>query len=134
MRKTGYAYHIDKQKALIKQSVKVQLVAISILFILMLFAFNCELAVSSLIGGICAIIPNISFALYCFKYRGAQSAKKIISSFYLAEMLKFILVFWFLIISYGLAGSVQWLKPIGILIGFIATYISVIFVMQVTKK
>ena len=133
MRKTGYAYSVEKQKVLIRQSIKVQLISVSIIVIIMLMGQGYELAISSFVGGICAIIPNISFAYYCFMHNGAQSAKKIIGSFYFAEMLKFVLVFLLLIVSYTLAEHLVWLKSVGILVGFIATYTSVMLIPHFTK-
>lgn len=133
MRKIGYAYSVEKQKILIKRSLRVQSVSMLIVFLVVFAGFGYELADSILFGGFCAIIPNLTFAVCCFRHQGAQSAKKIVANFYFAEMLKFFLVFLLLIISYTLATNVQWLDPVGILAGFIIIYASVILVPYVTK-
>lgn len=92
------------------------------------------MAASGIIGSLCAIIPNLCFAVYCFRYKGAQAAKKILASFFFAEALKFILVFSLLWISYSMAGDYKWLSPVGVLAGFIFLYVSILLLPLITKK
>lgn len=88
-------------------------------FILSLFA-----------GGISALVPNAMFALYFFRYYGAKNASKALNNIYLAEAIKFILVFGFLIASY----SSGFFEPKVVFIGFIIVYFSVIFIALFIKK
>lgn len=46
---------------------------------------------SALIGGAIYLIPNIYFALYAFRYRGAHAARYVLLGFYRGEMGKFLL-------------------------------------------
>jgi ATP synthase protein I len=48
-------------------------------------------ALSALLGGIVAILPNVFFARKLFQYRGARAAKQIVNNFYKGEALKIIL-------------------------------------------
>ena len=48
-------------------------------------------AISALVGGLINILPNAMFILITHKYGGAQSAKKIMRSFYLGEVVKILL-------------------------------------------
>ena len=47
-----------------------------------------DVALSILLGGLVAIIPNAYFASKLFKYEGARAARQIVSSFYKGEALK----------------------------------------------
>ena len=83
-----------------KLAQKSQQVAIRILqyqatitvIVALLFLFKSSLAASSaLIGGLISILPNGLFVLVTHSHGGAQSAKKIMSSFYRGEVLKILL-------------------------------------------
>lgn len=134
MRKIGYARSIEKQQALIKKTVKLQCVVIIATVVILMVYFGAYMGRSVFIGGFCAFIPNVSFAIFCFRYRGAQAAKKIVTSFYLAEVLKFVLVFSLLIVSFSLVDYYTWLKPVGILAGFIIVYTSIIFMPKIANN
>ncbi len=55
---------------------------------LLFFADSGTAAMSALVGGLISIIPNGLFILVTHRHGGAQSARKIMSSFYLGEVLK----------------------------------------------
>jgi ATP synthase protein I len=74
-------------------------------------------AISALLGGSIAILPQALFALIYFKYSGARAAKQIINGFYKGEALKIFL-------SVGLFALVFITYPIAPLAFFI-TYITV---------
>jgi ATP synthase protein I len=48
-------------------------------------------AKSVLLGGAVGIIPNILFAILAFRYAGAKSSHKVLSSFYSGEKYKIVL-------------------------------------------
>ncbi|MGB0360228.1 MAG: ATP synthase subunit I [Endozoicomonas sp.] len=58
---------------------------------LALFSLGTYFALSSLLGGLCCALPNAYFILKVFRFRGARSAKKIVSSFYRGEAGKLVL-------------------------------------------
>jgi ATP synthase protein I len=132
--KTGYAYYHQKQKTLIYKSIKLQVIAILLITVIMAWLSGLNIIYSVIVGGLCALIPNIYFAYYSFfhKYNnqyGAREARKILNKMYVAEAIKFILIFCLLTISY----SSEWFKPQGILIGFIFVYINMIFLPLINK-
>ena len=121
LRRTGYAYHRAKQKELIKASIRLQIAVLTVLLIIVKTA-NLQDVLSVFIGGACALIPNIYYALYSFRYIGANQARKVLNSIYLAEAIKFILIICLLSISF----SIKSLIPSGILLGFIVVFGSLI--------
>ena len=58
---------------------------------LLFLAHSGMAAMSALVGGLISIIPNSVFVLVTHRHGGAQSARKIMSSFYLGEVLKILL-------------------------------------------
>lgn len=59
-------------------------------------------ALSAIIGGLIAIIPNMLFARKLFQYQGARAAGQIVKGFYLGEAIKFLstLVLFALVFKY----------------------------------
>lgn len=53
--------------------------------------YGVKVANSVVLGGLVCLIPNMYFASNLFKYRGAQAAKQIVSSFYKGEALKIVM-------------------------------------------
>lgn len=51
-----------------------------------------QAALSALIGGLVAIIPDACFAWMIFRYSGARAARQIVNSFYKGAGLKFLLL------------------------------------------
>lgn len=66
-------------------------VGITAIVTLLFLAYSGMAAMSALLGGLTSIIPNGLFVLVTHRHGGAQSAKKIMSSFYLGEVLKILL-------------------------------------------
>lgn len=72
----------------IKRLLKVELFVILLISLVLLLMMGKQQAVSSLIGGVVAIIPIALFAKKLFYYQGARSARQIVKSFYWGEALK----------------------------------------------
>ena len=66
-------------------------VGITAIVALLFLAQSGLAAISALVGGLTSIIPNGALVLVSHRHGGAQSAKKIMSSFYLGEVLKMLL-------------------------------------------
>ncbi|MBP9722347.1 MAG: ATP synthase subunit I [Gammaproteobacteria bacterium] len=130
-RAIGCAYYYDKQKKLIKSSIKFQFFVLLLLTIVIsIFSggnlyklHNLNKLKSVIVGAFCAIIPNVYFAYCSFRFTGSRNARKVLNGIYFAEAIKFILVFCLLIIAYSIPG----MDKIGVLIGFVAVFISMIF-------
>jgi ATP synthase protein I len=75
------------------------------------------IAYSVLIGGLIYIIPNMYFAFYAFRYRGAQAAQYVLMSFYRGEIGKFLLS------SVGFAITFTLVQPLN-LISVFSAYIA----------
>ena len=69
---------------------------------------------SVLVGGMIYLIPNIYFALYAFRFRGAHAARLVLLSFYRGEMGKFLLS------GVGFAVAFTLVKPLDVLLLFSA--------------
>jgi ATP synthase protein I len=67
---------------------------------------------SVLVGGMIYLLPNIYFALYAFRFRGAHAARFILLSFYRGEMGKFLLS------GVGFAIAFTLVKPLDVLLLF----------------
>ena len=95
-----------------------QELALLLILISVLWPINQVVAYSVFIGGLIFIIPNIYFALYVFRYRGAQYAQKVLMGFYRGEIGKFLLT------SVGFAIAFTLVHPLSVLSVFSA-YITV---------
>lgn len=91
--------------------------------------YNVFIACSLLMGSLCSVIPSVYFAyrtlLYKFKVEG--NPKKFLANLLYAEIVKFLLIGCMLIASFGFAKKLDLLSVTGVLIGFIITYLSVLF-------
>ncbi len=76
---------------------------------------------SALAGGLIAVIPNLYFTSYAFRYRGARSAKLIARAFNRGEAGKFLLIL------VGFGGAFTLVRPISVLALFLV-YIAMIAV------
>ena len=65
--------------------------AMAVLFPIALLPFGTIAAKSAALGGIACLVPSLAFAYRAFRFSGARSAKKILSSFYSGEALKLVL-------------------------------------------
>lgn len=85
---------------------------------------------SAVIGAIIGIVPGLFSAGLLFNKIGAFSAKKVVSTFYLGEVLKFI------ICSGLFTIASQWSKlgPIPLFGGFIATQLAYFMVLLVERR
>lgn len=132
--KIGYARSIEKRVELIKASAKIQLVSLLLVFIGSYFIVDSNFALSTIVGSLCAVLPNMVFAYHMFKHQGAQAADKILTSFYTAGFFKFILVLVLLTVSFINSSRLPWLKPIGILSGFIIVFLSVLLLPIIANR
>ena len=65
--------------------------AMAVLFPIALLPFGTIAAKSAALGGIACLVPSLAFAYRAFRFSGARSARKILSSFYSGEALKLVL-------------------------------------------
>lgn len=69
---------------------------------------------SALLGGLIFLLPHGYFALKAFRYSGARSAKKIMSSFYQGEAGKLILCAIFFMMVF------KWIQPLDVAVLFLS--------------
>jgi ATP synthase protein I len=81
----------------------------------LLLVFSKEVALSFLGGGFICIIPNAYFAHKLFAKTGAQATRAIITSFYLGEVVKFVIT----IILFVVAFKFLNVNKLAIFIGYI---------------
>jgi len=74
-------------------------------------------ALSALLGGFIAWLPNMYFALRAFRYRGARAAHKIVRSFYAGAFGKMILTMALFAIVFI---KIKPLSALALFVGFIA--------------
>lgn len=86
-----------------------------------LWLVNQVWAHSALAGGLVAVVPNLYFTAYAFRYRGARSAKLIARAFNWGESGKFLLTL------VGFAGVFTLVRPLSVSILFLV-YIAMIAV------
>lgn len=82
-----------------------KLVASQAIFVVMItlivyLGWDFKAAKSAFIGGMNVVIPSLIFALYAFRYAGAQAAKMVTSSFYRGQSLKLLTTFVLFVISF----------------------------------
>jgi ATP synthase protein I len=68
-----------------------QLIIILIAGLLAFCLGNLHALISAILGGLVCFVPGLLFAIYFFRYKGAQQTSKIVSAFYLGEVFKLIL-------------------------------------------
>ncbi len=71
--------------------VLIQVIVVLLISILLFLLDNNIAAYSFLLGGIVNVLPNAYFAHNLFKKTGAQATREIVISFYLGEVVKFII-------------------------------------------
>ena len=91
--------------------------ALSVALALAMLPLGTVFALSSLLGGLCCSLPNAYFVWRAFRYRGARSAKLIVSSFYRGEAGKLVLTSVGFILVFTL---VKPLEPLALFGTFIA--------------
>ncbi len=79
-----------------------------------LWVIDLTIAYSFMIGGLIYLIPNIYFAIYAFRFRGAQAARLVLLSIYRGEVGKFLLS------GVGFAIAFTLVKPLSVLALFSA--------------
>lgn len=87
------------------------------------FAWGYVAAKSALLAGMVSIIPNTLFARKLFYYRGAQSAKQIVNSFYVGEAIKLLSA----MVLFAVVFIFAEIKPVVFFLTFIVVQMSVWF-------
>lgn len=100
------------EKPQIMRIYSVQLVFLLIVSLLLLIESS-TLALSGFIGGLIAIVPNMYFAKWAFKYAGAKSASQVAQSFYRGEAGKFVLT------TVLFAATFILLRPVSVVVLFL---------------
>ncbi len=83
-------------------------------------------AQSALAGGLLAVIPNLYFTVYAFRYRGARSVKLIARAFNWGETGKFLLTL------VGFAGVFTVIRPLSVSALFLM-YVAMLIVQWVVS-
>jgi len=78
-----------------------------------------ELAWAFACGGLIALIPQMYFAFYAFRFRGARAMRQVTHSFYRGEAGKFLLTCALFALAYG---AMEPREPIAVLLSFMAWY------------
>lgn len=104
------------------RTAALKLVGSQALFVLIIgliiyLGWDFDKARSAVIGGTVAVLPNLVFALYAFRFAGAQVAKMVTTSFYRGQSLKLLTTFVLFIIAFRFLNVV--IEPM--LITFIIT-------------
>lgn len=133
MNKIGYALVRDKQVKTVLALIKAQLVTAVLVIIGCYWYSGFNLALSSGLGSVASVLPNLCFAYYSLRRQGASAKGSILANFFIGEFMKFALVICLLVTGYKMASSIGWLNPLGILIGFGVTYLSVLLVPLLVK-
>jgi len=78
----------------LKLFLKITSLELGVLIVLggLLCAYDFQLGVAAIIGGLVFLIPNIYFTYYAFRYTGADNVHWVLRSFYRGQMGKFMLV------------------------------------------
>ncbi len=100
--------------------VYVQIIVIILLSLLLYFLWNLVVAFSFFWGGAICIIPNIYFAHKLFAQTGAKAAQQILASFYLCEIVKFVITIILFIVAFKFFHT----NKLAIFIGYIVAQVT----------
>ncbi|MCK5892844.1 MAG: F0F1 ATP synthase subunit I [Endozoicomonadaceae bacterium] len=92
-------------KSLVYRVILVQM-AVTAIMALGLLVVDRIMAMSALLGGLICLLPNAWLVRKTFAFAGAQSAQRIVNSFYQGEAGKFLLTFC------GFALVFAWVRPL----------------------
>ncbi|WP_257264053.1 F0F1 ATP synthase subunit I [Endozoicomonas sp. ONNA2] len=88
--RTDHRQYLWLQQPPVHRVIVAQLL-VSAVLAMALLPLGITVTLSSLLGGLCCSLPNAYFVWRVFRYRGARSAKLIVSSFYRGEAGKLLL-------------------------------------------
>jgi ATP synthase protein I len=111
-----------------------QAIVILIVSILLYFLSSKIVAGSFLWGGAICIIPNIYFAHKLFAQTGALAAKRIIASFYICEVVKFIITILLFIVAFKYFNTNKLAIFLGYIVAQIAFWMAALFRHQTVNK
>jgi len=109
-----------REKVAIAKFLAYQLIVLLLIALLLRLTWNYAAAISALLGGLLAWIPNIFLAIFIFTRVSSRDPKKIVNAFYMGEMLKIVLMCVLFVLM------LHWYKiALGpFLIGMIGTYLT----------
>jgi ATP synthase protein I len=82
--------------------VSTQALFVLVIGLIVYVVWDFDHARSAWIGGFTAVLPSLVFALYAFRFAGAQSAKMVTTSFYRGQSLKLLTTFVLFIVAFKL--------------------------------
>jgi ATP synthase protein I len=109
--------------------IVLQFATVFILATILLFAINYRAAIAIFCGGLAGIVPNIYFIWKVFG-KTFQNAKTVIKNFFIGEFVKLFLGALFLVLLARFAN----LQLLYLIIGYLATFLSVFFLPALTKN
>lgn len=77
-----------------------QAIFVMLISLIVYLVWDVQYARSAMIGGTIVVIPSLIFALYAFRFVGAQAAKMVTSSFYRGQSLKLLTTFVLFIVAF----------------------------------
>lgn len=100
--------------------VGTQAIFVLLMTIIIYIGWDYLTARSAFIGGMIAVIPSLIFALYAFRFAGANSAKMVTNSFYRGQSLKLLTTFVLFIVAF------KWMNVIiePLMLSFILTLLT----------
>ncbi len=114
--------------------VYVQTIVILLLSVSLYFLGNKIIAFSFLWGGAICIVPNVYFAHKMFAQTGAKAAKQIVASFYLCEVVKFIITIILFIVAFKYFHTNKLAIFIGYIIAQITFWFTALFRHRTVNK
>jgi ATP synthase protein I len=98
------------------------------------FLGKCNLSFSFLWGGFTCVLPNAYFAYKLFRRTGAKTSRQIVTSFYLGEVVKFILTVILFTIAFKFFNVNKLALFIGYIVAQIAFWFTALFRHQPVNK
>lgn len=111
---------LTKLRSLAFSYIYAQVLVILLITGLLFLLSKSHAALSFLYGGFICIMPNAYFAHKLFKRTGAQAAREIVTSFYVAEVVKFIIT----IILFAVAFKFLDVNKLALFIGYLVAQFS----------
>lgn len=81
-----------REKIAVAKFLAYQLIVLLLIALVLSLTWNYSAAISALLGGLLVWIPNIFLAIFIFTRAAIRDPKKIVSAFYMGEMLKIVLI------------------------------------------
>jgi ATP synthase protein I len=114
--------------------IYIQTLVILILSVSLYFLGNKIVAFSFLWGGAICIIPNIYFAHKLFAQTGAAAARNIVASFYVSEVIKFIITIILFFIAFKYLNTNKLALFIGYIVAQVTFWFTALFRHRAVNK